>query len=457
MVRALPTLPDPSRVVSPKRRAFRVCVGIAIVAHLPFLPLNLGGWMGLLSSRVEVTDLHGETIIPIDLSMELPSDPGGATDGGGDGSKPGEGDVVVVPVASAPPPPSASAPPPVMSASAPPVASADTPPPIASASAAPTASVDPDDPERIYDDDPPAASSAEPIASAPVKPEAPKAGVGDPMKAAGGASKVAGDSPNVQVYLASDRLRTHRFGADFGRLLTALPQWASFFQGTGIDPIHDLDHVLIAGPQFRDFRQVVAVMDYNVSSAKIKKAIDQLVVNNHGEHLENTPVPAATLIPSFDRSPRILAHVQSKHLLVLLPADAKGKLSELKSMSSFPKSQVGILISMVTPGRAFRGGMVNIPESIKSGRLSVTPNADGSALVQLELLDASAEQAAAHAEGLTSDMDQVRGLPLASKFIDRVEFTASGPKISGVVTVSRQQLAMILALVPGMLGLNVQR
>ena len=60
-------------------------------------------------------------------------------------------------------------------------------------------------------------------------------------------------------------------------------------------------------------------------------------------------------------------------LLVLLPKDAADQLSKLKAMKPFAKSSVGILFSMVTPSRAFRGLPVTVPDSLKWLRVSVTP------------------------------------------------------------------------------------
>lgn len=453
-------------------RAFALCLGLALLLHAPFIPNNLLAWVGLLDTRVEFGDLDGEAVIPIDLELELgESAPAPVTE-----PAPPEPTGAAAPLAVPEPPPPKPKPKPKPEVGDAGIeAGAD-----AGVEAGVDAGVDADD-DPYADDVPDAGLVADASAVAHAAEDGGvEAGLDadagsdagaarstggiaelkDPASAAGDASKVAGKNPNVQVLIASERLRKHDLGSTFGKLLTSLPEWATFFDGTGIDPVRDLDHVLLTGPQFRDFRKVVAVMDYNVSSKKIRDAMSVVVERSAGSWVEPSPFPAAKITPAFDRGERILAHVPERRLLVLLPDDAKDQLSKLKSMKGFAKSPVGILVSLVTPARAFRGLPFTLPQSLKVLRLSVTPKPEGAAELTLELLDGSPEEAREHAPELTRAIDSIRVLDLGlfkKTFIDHVELVADGAMIRGTLMITPRQLRFLLDEVEHLVTTRAQR
>lgn len=357
------------------RRALVIFLCVAVLLHAPLVPTRLFDWLRVMlhAGDMEMVDQPGETIVPIDFDL-VPDAP-----------------------AAPAPPPEPAAPPPALAAppAAPTTTGGDLPKP-------------PDKPAPEPPDAGAPVASADPDAGAPKKPS-----VKDPLAAAGAVGKLASTDPNVQVLIASDRIRKHPLGAAFGKLLTTIPEWKSFFEGTDLDPIRDVDHVLIAGPQFRDSSKVVAVMDYNVPEPRVKQAIDVIVQRSDpaGSWLEDSPVPAATA--RADGGDRIFAMVPGKRLLVVMPADAKEQLGKLKSAGNFNKSSaVGIAVAMVTPGRAFKGLPVKVPESLKWLRLAVIPQADGGADVTLELMDESGASASEHMAEMTRTIEAVRTLSI---------------------------------------------
>ncbi|MEJ7728347.1 MAG: hypothetical protein WKG00_03950 [Polyangiaceae bacterium] len=300
-----------------------------------------------------------------------------------------------------------------------------------------------------------------PDAGAPVASAEPDAGVAhkppvkDPLAAAGAVGKLATTDPNVQVLIASDRIRKHPLGASFGRLLTTIPEWKSFFEGTELDPIRDVDHVLIAGPQFRDSSKVVAVMDYNLPEARVKQAIDVVVQRSDppGAWLDDSPVPAA--VARADGGDRIFAMVPGKHLLVVMPADAREQLGKLKSAGTFNKSStVGIAVSMVTPARAFKNTPVPVPESLKWMRLAVIPGSDGGAEVMLDLMDESEASATEHAAEMGRAIEAIRKPDLgifaglaSIELFGPVSTTTEGAMIRLGTRISEGQLRRIMTWV----------
>ena len=261
----------------------------------------------------------------------------------------------------------------------------------------------------------------------------------------------------MQILIASDRIRKHELGEWFGRILVTIPQWQGFFKGTSIDPIRDLDHVLIAGPQFRDSRKVVAVMDFNVPEPKIRESIDTIVKRSSppGKWLEKTPVPAAQA--KADNGERIFAMVPGKRLLVVLPADAKDKIAQVTGIKPFNKSSAaGIVLSMVTPHRAFKGLPIELPDTLKWMRLSVTPTGDGGADLLLELLDDSPEHAREHGGELSKAIEPLRarlndGIALLSfigsstEAVAPIRFVAEGSLVRSELHVTKRQLKLIMS------------
>ncbi|WP_437820275.1 hypothetical protein [Sorangium sp. So ce1078] len=408
------------------RRALATAAAVALLLHLPLLPTPLFSWLeAMFALRGELTDYDaGETIVPIDLDLladdpsavaAAPSATGGEAAPGGAGA-----------AAPATPPPAPS-------------------PPAASASAAPEA---------------PDAGAPEPPRRRPPGDAGPDAagdgGTDDsdlpnlrtPLNVAGAPGKLASKDPNVQVLIAGDRLRSHELGDWFGRILTTIPQWQSFFQDTAVDPIRDIDHLLIAGPQLRDSSKVVAVMDYRAPEEAMRAAVDVVVQRSNGSWIEDAPVPAARA--TADRSERIFAMVPNRRLLVVLPAEEEDQLSKLKSMKGFNKSSAaGIVISMLTPANAFRGVQA-LPRSIAWMRLTVTPTKDGGADLALTAGDESAEDALAHAQELTRTLNAIRTINLGITkidVVDEVTFNTDGKVIWSKLHVTNRQLKLIMGFV----------
>lgn len=407
------------------RRALRIALAVALLLHAPFVPSPLFGWLDLMLhvGSGEIADYDGgEAIIPLDLDL-LAADPIAADQAPQGESAPGA-------------PPAA------------PAAPAPAPAPTASASAgAPDAGADAAPPRKRTEP----GDAGAPDAGDGGKPPEPEDGppkLRDPLAAAGAPGKLASKDPNVQVLIAGDRLRKHDLGPWFGTILTTIPQWQSFFKDTPIDPIRDLDHMLIAGPQFRDTSKVVAVMDYRVPEAEIRAALDALVARTKGEWLEDAPVPAARA--KVERAERIFALIPQKRLLVVLPIDQKDELSKLKGMKPFNRSSAaGIVLSMLTPANAFRG-VYKLPPTLKWMRLTVTPTKDGGADLTLTAGDASAADAAAHAAELTRVINAIRSVDIGITKIDaldEVKLEAAGDVIWTKLHVREKQLKLIMGFV----------
>jgi hypothetical protein len=402
-------------------RPFALALIVALLLHTPLFPTGIGAWIRLLlggTSR-DYDDADASAIIPIDLDLggDLAPAPSNAVLAGeGSSEHHAADDKGTLPSDAG--------------ADAAPGALLDASVDAASDASTPRKRPDPPD-------------AAPPDAGPPVDAGAPP--LRDPIAAAGAVGKISAKDANVQVLIASKVLRKHPLGASFSRLLVMLPSWQQYFAGSPIDPIRDLDHVLITGPRFReDSSKMVAVMDFNIPEAKIKASIDSIVERMNGEWLSDTPIPAARArVAAGDR---IFALVPGKKLLVVLPLEAKDQLGGLKQTKGFKNSSVGIVVSMVTPARAF-AGLFPVPDTLKWLRISVTPTADGGADLALEAADKSPEEAQKHAADLTQAVEGARVIDaVLTKIVvlDHTEFVAEKEVIKARVHVSDRQLILIM-------------
>lgn len=485
---------EPFLIRVPRRFAFVAAIGVALLLHLPALPSRLWGAIGLymLLQPDGAADEEDEIIVPIDLDLlhdstntpetkppseapppeppaedkaaaeasakpPKPKDPGDAgspdahiSEAGIDADKPDAPvDAPFDALADAP-------------ADAPVDAPADAPADVSAGDSAVAQGTPPDASGGLL---PLPFGVDASVVDAPVEVAALDAGadaavvasvdggapvVRDPLSQAGSPSQLAGKDPNIQILIAGDRLRTHPLSEAFGKVLRAIPEWKDFFGTTNIDPIKDFDHMLLAGPKFKDdSSKVVAIMDYNRPDGEMKSAVNQIVTNAKGEWLKDAPVQAAQA--KTNKADRIFALLPEKNLIVVLPAKEKDQLKKLKSLKSFNKSSpVGIALSMVNPARPF-SKIFKLPDSLKWLRLALIPTSDGGADVTIETLDSAAsDDVKTHAKDLTTAYDLARATArievatMQIEFLPKAVFVADGNLIRTSTHFTRSQLMAII-------------
>ena len=430
--KAAPPSPPKRRARFP-RRAFAIALTVAALLHLPFLPTQIGAWLerALGLGFQDYDEADAQAIIPIDLDLE-------------ESSPTADGVVAPQPEKSPEGAQGKATPPPKSEPAA--VGEGTT---IVDAGA--PVDLDASAPPRPKKHREPS-DGGDSDAEAPDAAPPPKPGLRDPVAAAGGVGKISAKDPNVQVLLSGRVLRKFELGATLSRILGLIPEWKQFLDGTPIDPIRDLDNMLITAPRFRgDSSKMVVVMGFNLPEARIHDAVDLVVQRSHGAWLEDTPIPAAQA--KVLGGDRIFALVPKHKLLVVLPAEAKEQLGGLKNAKGFRSSTVGAVISMVTPARPFHG-LFPLPESLKWLRLAATPTEDGGADLTIETGDGSAAEAATHAPEIAKGLDAVRTIDvfgLKMDVVDHIDLAAEGDVIKGKVHVSRRQLGLIMSFAEGRL------
>lgn len=402
-------------------------LALALVLHAPLTPLSaFSGLLRLLGREPEVPALPPLTEIPLDLIDD---------DGAAAGSKAPE---PPAPAEAEPaPPPAADLP---KEPDAPPVEKPKKKPkkkPVEADAGAAGA--------------PSNGDAGPPDAGAPEAPKKPGEGIGDPV--AGISDKrVVDANANVRLLVHNDRVRKHPLGDRIGPLLKNVYQWRDFFGPTEIDPVRDIDRMLIVGSQLRDSRDVTAILQFNLPSARVREAVDALVARDpEGGWLEG-PVPTAKA--HADRGERAFVFPAPQILVVAPPASqaAAQKLSK-KFRIPGPKGDEIVLARIATPWRAFIGAPVSIPKTIKSAELRLTPDSGGGVVIDVLAHDASDEQAESSARALTAGLDLgIAGLIAIRTARLNGHFEADGADVRGEIKLSRQELLAILGVAQALLG-----
>ncbi|NUP06536.1 MAG: hypothetical protein HOW73_10805 [Polyangiaceae bacterium] len=257
---------------------------------------------------------------------------------------------------------------------------------------------------------------------------------------------VLSKNPNyVTITLVGSQLRGHPVGERMGALLTANKQWEGFFGGSGLDPVKDVDVMILTGPRMRISGQVVSIVTFSADMDRVKAAVDHMVSSGStkGEWLESTPIPAARA--TADGFERIFALIPEKKLLYVFPSpypsakkqerlkkkggleealekarkDVDQKLEKVKA-GKFGERDVpafAIEAYMVEPWKLqgkdgkvdlpLVGGIELIPKNLDSARIIVVPQG-GDADVTITLVAPSPHEAADDAKVLTSSWGMIQ-------------------------------------------------
>ncbi|MEO8182356.1 MAG: hypothetical protein ABI895_26265 [Deltaproteobacteria bacterium] len=309
---------------------------------------------------------------------------------------------------------------------------------------------------------PPAAPSPEKPEKVDKKPQ-PAAGrpeIAHPVALSGVQTEVLDSNANVNLLLISERVREHPFGARIGKLLVDFPQWSSFFSTAEIDPIRDLNRILIVGPEFRRSADVVAIIQHRLGREVLRKAIDRLVQRAPRGRWLKSKVPAARA--HADRSERLFVLPSQTLLVVAPPHLEKQLLAAPPAKFPAPDGKEALVLHVRSPARALRGLPLSLPESIAWLRLDVVALEGGGAQLRVTAEDADAALARNHASELSAATNALTNPNLGAlgallglrslSFIDPIELRSQGNRITGQVDVSRAQLERLLSLAEELLA-----
>lgn len=319
----------------------------------------------------------------------------------------------------------------------------------------------PEEPAQAEDPKPPApAAPSEPLREAPEATEA----FGDPVALAGKAGSIADSNANVKMFLFTEVVREHPLGTKIGELLRRTPQWRDFFGPSNIDPVTDIDRVMIAGPQLRNSSQVVAVVQHKMGRDRIEKAFDGLVARQ-GKWIDKSALVAKARADGADR---VFAAPNAEVVLVA-PLTLESQVRAMGAETRFPPSakDVALTAYIVDPANAAKGTGIQLPKSIAWARLDLRPLQDGGAVLKVLAEDESEELAAENAlffENLIRALTTVdpKGFGLLGaglsklgvkkkEYIKSVKFTHEGNKIHGTLEVTEKQMVVAVGFLEGYL------
>lgn len=408
-------------------RRLRWLVLVSLLLHAPFTPLvGLLGLLGFLAVRPPPVPLEPLTTIPVDLLEGEDLGPAAPPPPAAAPPEP----AAVEPDAPPKPKPKPKPKPPVVDAGVPDAEAPDAEVPDAAAADAATD----------------AGSSDGGIANA-------DGGAPNPMAAlTGDAKKVIDRDANVRLVIYPEKIRNHPLAPRIGALLGSVYQWRDFFGPSKLDPMRDVDRIMIVGPELRDSTNVAAIIQHNVGAARMHEALDALVRADpdHGEWLD-AGVPAATAYA--DRAPRVLVMPSSNVVVVVPPGLRDVALSLKRPRIPKPTGSEVVWAYAVNPWRPARALGVQLPKTLTWAKVWVTPSDNGGAVVEAEAQDESAEAASKHAGELNAQIQDalstVASFSLlgqmllgtkAVRLVEHVEITADGDKLRGTATLTEQQI-----------------
>jgi outer membrane biosynthesis protein TonB len=288
----------------------------------------------------------------------------------------------------------------------------------------------------------------------------PGEGIGSPVAGVGD-KRVVDPNANVQLMVHNDRVRQHPLGGRVGPLLRNVYQWRDFFGPTAIDPVRDVDRMMLVGPQLRDSRDVVAILQFNIPQERVRGAVDLLVQRDPEGGWVDGPVPVAKA--HADRGERAFVLPSPKLLIVTPPSALEAAKKFRKPTLPPPKADEIAIAYLATPWRAFLGLPVVIPKSITSASLRLSPAEDGGVVIDILAHDETEPLAASDARALTNALAAATSLDLGlfgsvlfgssqKKFIQKGSFEADGADIRGEIVLTRAQTETLLDLASSFLA-----
>jgi hypothetical protein len=279
----------------------------------------------------------------------------------------------------------------------------------------------------------------------------------DPRAVVGAAGAVQADKVLVMLVVNAEVIRTNPVGATLGALLRAAPQWSDFLHDVEVDPVADVDWLMISGPSLINSGRDVVLVHYSAPDAVVDRAVTFLArrTGHSGAFDAGVPGVRATLAHA-DRADRVILR-PAPHVAAVVPPTVASKVARQLALSRVPAHVLpgqALYLRLLDPHHPFP----EIPESLSELRLKVAPRTDGGAEASVEADAADPQAAARAAEDLTRAVrrhNDVFVSLLTHGLLDRVEIHAEGATVVAHLVASRDQLETLAVLAGGFLGVEV--
>ncbi len=153
--------------------------------------------------------------------------------------------------------------------------------------------------------------------------------------------------PGAQLALRIDleRVRQSPLGPDVTHFLSAVPDWQLILHGSGIDPVADLDRVMVATPNLERSKLVLAGK-HRRDRAFAEKSVTRLA-RSRGKRVEwqsRYGVPTAQW-HNRDRTPRTIALLSDRHFSITRRQDLKRVLALAQTRELRDAQREGLVVA----------------------------------------------------------------------------------------------------------------
>ncbi|MEQ9074142.1 MAG: hypothetical protein RLP09_09820 [Sandaracinaceae bacterium] len=286
-----------------------------------------------------------------------------------------------------------------------------------------------------------------------------------------------------QIALRLDvaRIRRSPLAPDVRALIAAIPDWTAMLEGSGIDPLDDLDRVLIATPNLRRSRLIIAGRATGDADA-IRAAAAQLA-SAAGEDLRWERRHGVEVAPwhSPDETERVIAIIGPRHFIISRAEDLPRVLAVARNRAAEPSEDTpgedgaeapehfaDALLSMregeglsleVEGARNFarnsprqRGPLEMVPIAI---RLALSEEADARVATRSRWRyesEAQASEAARYWDGMREQYGRnvIAAVLGVGPVLQRATIEAEGDHFEGNVDMQMSELARLLGLARGL-------
>ncbi|MFI5301606.1 MAG: hypothetical protein ACHREM_26250 [Polyangiales bacterium] len=227
---------------------------------------------------------------------------------------------------------------------------------------------------------------AAPEASAPPAPKR----VGDPGRYASGLDSIKPKSKevNVSLWLRMDRLREQPIGPELGGLFASIPQWRPFFDGTGIDPVKDVDVIFADGPRFFELSQVTAIIVVSCSDDAVLAAMKIVATKGKDVEWASDTFPAVLRV-TLDGAKLVVVQLPGG-IVVTNPGAEKQAVASARRLiakkkrakDSVPRTDAEVIVSAYL--RKPSNVLTAIPEDLVDTRITLRAKKDGTAIADLD-------------------------------------------------------------------------
>jgi hypothetical protein len=267
-----------------------------------------------------------------------------------------------------------------------------------------------------------------------------------PRNAADIANAIVGAKVSTMVYM--DRVRGHAIAAR----VVALEEVKSTFEGTGIDPMRDLQQAILASTGIHRDDQAVVVAQHSVDETKLRAALDGMIARSEpkGEWLD-VGVPAAKV--TVRGHTRVVALVEPGFIAVVPEALARQTV-RLKGTGGFPenKGKQATITEVKDPAVTLRAPHApEVPPTVQSARIEVTLTPDGGADVMTVGQSKDEAQAIADAQALTEEVERATSIRIAIvrvRLFKPVPFRAEGSSVRSDLHLTPDEIDMLFRLIP---------